>query len=112
MTLRILSFPSAHCFEALAYDIPFEPCFEPYVVVDKTVTPLYDERFRGYGMNKVGFFKVGCFFMSVRQMQTPANVSTSSLCTFGMRGGAYRPVVLLWTVLALGFSPPCFSPQR
>ncbi|CAM9192680.1 unnamed protein product, partial [Hapterophycus canaliculatus] len=39
--------------EALAYTVPFEPCFEPYVVVNKTVVPMYDERFRGYGMNKV-----------------------------------------------------------
>lgn len=41
-----------HHSEALAYTVPFEPCFEPYVVVDKTVAPMYDERFRGYGMNK------------------------------------------------------------
>lgn len=33
--------------------MPFEPCFEPYVVVDKNAVPMYDERFRGYGMNKV-----------------------------------------------------------
>eukprot|EP00903_Cladosiphon_okamuranus_P014200 g13193.t2 len=38
---------------ALAYAVPFDHCFEPYVVVDKTITPLYDERFRGYAMNKV-----------------------------------------------------------
>ncbi|CAM9786078.1 unnamed protein product, partial [Pylaiella littoralis] len=37
---------------ALAYSVPFESCFEPYVVVDKAATPMYDERFRGYGMNK------------------------------------------------------------
>lgn len=55
MTSLTLPLHSAHYFKALAYDVPFEPCFEPYVVVDKTVTPLYDERFRGYGMNKASF---------------------------------------------------------
>lgn len=56
MTLRTLSLsPFAHRFEALAYAVSYEPCFEPYVVVDKTVTPLYDERFRGYAMNKASF---------------------------------------------------------
>lgn len=53
--LRTLSPPLARNFKALAYAVPFEPCFEPYVVVDKTVTPMYDERFRGYGMNKANF---------------------------------------------------------
>ncbi|CAM9994866.1 unnamed protein product [Scytosiphon promiscuus] len=38
---------------ALGYTVPFKPCFEPYVVVDKAAVPMYDERFRGYGMNKV-----------------------------------------------------------
>ena len=28
--------------------------FEPYVVALKTTLPRYDERFRGYGMNKIG----------------------------------------------------------
>ncbi|CAM9653725.1 unnamed protein product [Ectocarpus fasciculatus] len=37
---------------ALAYTVPFQSCFEPYVVVNKTAVPMYDERFRGYGMNK------------------------------------------------------------
>lgn len=44
---------AAHNTKALGYAVPFKPCFEPYVVVDKTVVPMYDERFRGYGMNKV-----------------------------------------------------------
>ncbi|CAM9521945.1 unnamed protein product [Sphacelaria rigidula] len=42
---------------AVAYTVPFSPCFEPYVVVAKTVAPMYDERFRGYGMNKVSDLK-------------------------------------------------------
>ncbi|CAM9094863.1 unnamed protein product [Ectocarpus sp. 6 AP-2014] len=40
------------CENALAYTVPFESCFEPYVVVNKTAVQMYDERFRGYGMNK------------------------------------------------------------
>ena len=31
----------------------YASCFEPYIAVDKSVVPMYDERFRGYGMNKV-----------------------------------------------------------
>lgn len=34
------------------YPVKFASCFEPYVVVEKSVVPMYDERFRGYGMNK------------------------------------------------------------
>jgi hypothetical protein len=41
--------------ESSVYEVPYEQCFEPYVVVDKTTDDfqLYDERFRGYGMNKI-----------------------------------------------------------
>lgn len=36
-----------------AYPIEYEECFEPYVVVARCSVPAYDERFRGYGMNKI-----------------------------------------------------------
>jgi len=35
------------------YPIAYEENFEPYVVMRKDLIPLYDERFRGYGMNKI-----------------------------------------------------------
>uniref|UniRef100_A0A7S1U5F8 Uncharacterized protein n=2 Tax=Phaeomonas parva TaxID=124430 RepID=A0A7S1U5F8_9STRA len=38
---------------AAAYDVAYAPCFEPCVVLRIKDVPLYDERFAGYGMNKV-----------------------------------------------------------
>jgi len=35
------------------YAIQYEDCFEPYIVARKDSLPRYDERFRGYGLNKV-----------------------------------------------------------
>ncbi|GMH62788.1 hypothetical protein TrST_g12872 [Triparma strigata] len=35
------------------YEVEYEDCYEPYVVVEKATVPRYDERFRGYGLNKV-----------------------------------------------------------
>jgi len=54
-------FPAGHAptdygrwFDAAApYEVGFEEHFEPYVVVSRRWVPQYDERFRGYGMNKV-----------------------------------------------------------
>ncbi|CAN0464386.1 unnamed protein product, partial [Laminaria digitata] len=37
----------------LAYTVSYSSCFEPYIVANKSTVPMYDERFRGYGMNKV-----------------------------------------------------------
>ncbi|CAM9669602.1 unnamed protein product [Discosporangium mesarthrocarpum] len=56
---------------ALAYPVPYESCFEPYVVMAKSEVPPYDERFRGYGMNKVAHL------LSVVQTQ----------CSGGQRAG-------------------------
>lgn len=36
-----------------AYPVAYEEHFEPYVAVGRTTVPLYDERFRGYGLNKI-----------------------------------------------------------
>ena len=35
------------------YEVEYEACFEPYVVLERGCVPRYDERFRGYGLNKV-----------------------------------------------------------
>lgn len=36
-----------------AYGVAYEEYFEPYVIVSRRHAPSYDERFVGYGMNKV-----------------------------------------------------------
>ncbi|XP_011299721.1 glycosyltransferase-like protein LARGE2 isoform X2 [Fopius arisanus] len=36
------------------YEVTWEPDFEPYIVVSKS-TPLYDQRFIGFGWNKVSY---------------------------------------------------------
>lgn len=36
------------------YQVTWEPDFEPYIVVHKSA-PLYDERFIGFGWNKVSY---------------------------------------------------------
>ena len=36
-----------------AYEVEYALCYEPYVVVARESCPPYDERFRGYGMNKI-----------------------------------------------------------
>lgn len=35
------------------YPIRFKSGYEPYVLVARTIMPWYDERFRGYGWDKV-----------------------------------------------------------
>lgn len=99
-----------HHLEALAYAVPFEPCFEPYVVVDKTVTPVYDERFRGYGMNKASSLVV------IRMISSEADTGEGVVhCMFGMRsytGGGIETHPLLNIFLCGGCSEPCFPHQR
>ncbi len=36
-----------------SYDVSYEDLFEPYIVMASGEVPLYDERFQGYGLNKV-----------------------------------------------------------
>jgi glycosyltransferase-like protein LARGE len=36
-----------------AYRVDYEEHFEPYIVVSRSRVPMYDERFRGYGLNKI-----------------------------------------------------------
>ena len=35
------------------YEVKYEECYEPYVIGNRHLLPKYDERFRGYGMNKI-----------------------------------------------------------
>jgi len=35
------------------YRVKYEENFEPYLVIRKNLVPFYDERFRGYGLNKI-----------------------------------------------------------
>lgn len=35
------------------YPVAYEEYFEPYVLVDRRAMPRYDERFVGYGFNKI-----------------------------------------------------------
>jgi hypothetical protein len=39
-----------------AYAVDYEEYFEPYVVAMRSCIPVYDERFRGYGLNKISHF--------------------------------------------------------
>ena len=37
----------------IRYEVDYEECYEPYVIGSRRLLPQYDERFRGYGMNKI-----------------------------------------------------------
>jgi len=50
---RSLAAPSADGIWDKAYYVPHEKCFEPYVVMAIDNVPFADERFQGYGLNKV-----------------------------------------------------------
>jgi len=52
-----------------SYGIDYEDLFEPYIVMASADVPLYDERFQGYGLNKISHLasvsklKDGIFFV-------------------------------------------------
>mmetsp|Transcript_13170 Transcript_13170/g.24304 ORF Transcript_13170/g.24304 Transcript_13170/m.24304 type:complete len:548 (-) Transcript_13170:164-1807(-) len=50
---KVLSSLCAEKHGVDAYRIKYSQSFEPYVVAAKSAVPEYDERFRGYGMNKI-----------------------------------------------------------
>ena len=45
---------------SLCYPVEYELHFEPYVMMRREDVPSYDERFRGYGMNKISRTFYGC----------------------------------------------------
>lgn len=44
---------SAEKFWDYTYEVDYEKLFEPYIIMASANVPLYDERFVGYGLNKV-----------------------------------------------------------
>jgi len=51
-----------HWYESdTMYPVNYELYYEPYMVCDRTHIPLYDERFSGYGNDKVT-----CVYINVR----------------------------------------------
>lgn len=43
---------TTNSFENLSYPINYEEYYEPYIIISQKLFLPYDERFRGYGMNK------------------------------------------------------------
>jgi len=39
-----------------SFSVNYSEGYEPYVLAARKLLPRYDERFRGYGMNKISFF--------------------------------------------------------
>jgi len=46
-------FSTVHDMWKNSYPVSYQECFEPYVIMATCDVPLYDERFQGYGLNKV-----------------------------------------------------------
>lgn len=86
-----------------SYNVEYEECFEPYVVVRRALCPRYDERFRGYGHNKIqhlfsmhveGFsFKVAADAFVVSEPHAP---SASWTATFSRTPGERDPLQADW----------------
>ena len=65
----------------IAYPVTYHLPFEPYYIVStKADCPLYDERFRGYGYNKVE----QCFEMSQRKWKF-LTLDTAFICHMGWK---------------------------
>lgn len=45
-------YDATYCWQE-SYPVQYEKLFEPYIVMATSDIPLYDERFQGYGLNKV-----------------------------------------------------------
>lgn len=41
----------------LVYEVRYEEYFEPYAIISRSRAPQFDERFRGYGLNKCSFYR-------------------------------------------------------
>jgi hypothetical protein len=60
---HVSNFPKGHSptdFErwfnaSLPYAVTYQENFEPYIIARRVGLPRYDERFRGYGMNKISY---------------------------------------------------------
>lgn len=48
---------STHEDRPWSYAVQYEEFFEPYVVLSRKHAPRFDERFRGYGLNKCSFLR-------------------------------------------------------
>jgi len=51
------SLVTAGCQNCLSYQVSYKEFFEPYVVLNRKSAPRFDERFRGYGLNKCSFLR-------------------------------------------------------
>ncbi|CAM9225498.1 unnamed protein product [Choristocarpus tenellus] len=83
---------------ALAYSVPYKSYFEPYVVMSKSSVPFYDERFRGYGMNKASLVSLACF--PCIQSEGVMGLSSADMHS---EGGQPRTQPAYFVVLRRGF---------
>eukprot|EP00927_Polykrikos_kofoidii_P034368 TRINITY_DN2916_c0_g4_i1.p1 TRINITY_DN2916_c0_g4~~TRINITY_DN2916_c0_g4_i1.p1 ORF type:complete len:1846 (-),score=235.92 TRINITY_DN2916_c0_g4_i1:31-4842(-) len=51
--------------QPFSYGILYEEYFEPYIVANRSCLPRFDERFRGYGLNKCSFVR-HCHAIGIR----------------------------------------------
>mmetsp|Transcript_26649 Transcript_26649/g.83578 ORF Transcript_26649/g.83578 Transcript_26649/m.83578 type:complete len:421 (-) Transcript_26649:37-1299(-) len=96
-----------------SYEIQYEEYFEPYVVLDRRLAPRFDERFRGYGLNKCSFFRhwhaLGCRFEVLVHgghfvAAAPHPRSEAWLRTYGQEADPQEALklALLWRIFSRG----------